>query len=524
MSSPVRRLRSKSPFTVPTFGIVSGLNALLEWWLPDSVEGDDLRRRGRLLLGGCAAFILLVLDIQALYHWLGVPLGVPDNVPLLLLAATLVVPLGLRLTGAVRPLTLYWLGVLLLGAAIALLAGTEGARSHMLFALPVLPVLAAALAGRLAASAMGMCCALLLLAVHLRSEAEWIPGLVTAGLMALFTAVLGVLTEHLRERALDRVSQSERGFRRLAEHAADVVFRLRLTPEPKVEYLNPAGTRVLGHPLEELHNQGAKLLDTLTVLGDPQGEPRSLEATPTEQSALARWTAPDGRKVWLESRYGVFTDPDGSLVVEGIARDVTSQKRVEQALWHDANHDVLTGLPNRAQLQRHLSAAIEDSRTLGIDSALLYLDLDGFKQVNDNLGHEAGDTLLKAVAGRLAHTLRDCDPAFRVGGDEFAVLITEATSPDAVRAVARRILATLDRPFTLGDHRTEIGASIGVAYCPHDGQDPDELMRKADAAMYIAKKGGGGRWSTHSDIRQLRPSQPSLDQESQTGRRRASRP
>ncbi|MEH2490148.1 EAL domain-containing protein [Bradyrhizobium sp. AZCC 2230] len=172
--------------------------------------------------------------------------------------------------------------------------------------------------------------------------------------------------------------------------------------------------------------------------------------------------------------------------------DVTEQRRSEAKITHMAQHDALTDLPNRVLLRERMEDAIAVTRNGGLDLAVLMLDLDRFKEVNDTLGHPAGDALLRAVAARLRDCTTETALIARLGGDEFAV-IDYVTSPAVeAAALAERIRKALCEPFDLGDHRVTVGTSIGIAIAPRDGDDSDVLMKSADLALYSAKGDGRG--------------------------------
>ncbi|MBR0737253.1 EAL domain-containing protein [Bradyrhizobium liaoningense] len=172
--------------------------------------------------------------------------------------------------------------------------------------------------------------------------------------------------------------------------------------------------------------------------------------------------------------------------------DVTEQRRSEAKIVHMAQHDALTDLPNRVLLRERMEHAIAVTRNGGVDLAVLMLDLDRFKEVNDTLGHPAGDSLLRAVAARLRECTTETALIARLGGDEFAV-IDYVTSPAVeAAALAESIRKALCEPFDLGDHRVTVGTSIGIAIAPRDGNDSDVIMKSADLALYSAKSGGRG--------------------------------
>ncbi|WGD52609.1 EAL domain-containing protein [Bradyrhizobium sp. CB1650] len=184
--------------------------------------------------------------------------------------------------------------------------------------------------------------------------------------------------------------------------------------------------------------------------------------------------------------------PGGGWVATHL--DVTEQRRSEAKITHMAQHDALTDLPNRVLLRERMEHALAVTRNGGLDLAVLMLDLDRFKEVNDTLGHPAGDTLLRAVAARLRECTTDTALIARLGGDEFAV-IDYVTNPAVEAAtLAENIRKVLCEPFDLGDHRVTVGTSIGIAIAPRDGTDSDVIMKSADLALYSAKSGGRGAY------------------------------
>lgn len=184
----------------------------------------------------------------------------------------------------------------------------------------------------------------------------------------------------------------------------------------------------------------------------------------------------------------------GERLFTGILRDISERKQAQAKIEALAHYDSLTGLPNRALFYERLGQAVGLAERNRHSLALLFLDLDRFKAVNDTLGHDAGDDLLKEVAARLRSQVRGSDTAARIGGDEFLVLLSTAASREGAAVVARKIVGALCAPFHLGaqKHKALIGASIGIAIYPDDAREPDALVKAADAAMYEAKQTRNG--------------------------------
>ena len=182
---------------------------------------------------------------------------------------------------------------------------------------------------------------------------------------------------------------------------------------------------------------------------------------------------------------------DDRLYFIGIGRDITQRKAQMLAIQHQALHDALTELPNRTLLSDRLQQAVLRTQRSGGQFALLIMDLDRFKEINDTLGHHYGDLMLKQVAKRMQISLRESDSIARLGGDEFAVLLSKSDAEQAAQ-IAQKLLSVLDAPFALEGQVLHIGASIGISLFPDHGQDPAALMRLADVAMYVAKRAQSG--------------------------------
>ncbi|MCT7952032.1 CHASE2 domain-containing protein [Ancylothrix sp. C2] len=237
--------------------------------------------------------------------------------------------------------------------------------------------------------------------------------------------------------------------------------------------------------------------------------------TGVEQESEEKFTDAKGNTYLIATKRSLHKDAAGNLFLVGVIRDITERKKIEEELKRTASelarsnqelktskdqfrylayHDPLTGLPNRKLFQERLSQSLDWAVVNNQKVALLFLDLDGFKQVNDTHGHDIGDLLLKAVASRLTRCLRGSDTVCRLGGDEFTVILTAIPGiPDAVR-VAQKILKTLAEPFLLQDHSISVTSSIGISLYPLHSHDVETLINQADTAMYAAKEAGKNRY------------------------------
>jgi diguanylate cyclase (GGDEF)-like protein/PAS domain S-box-containing protein len=265
-----------------------------------------------------------------------------------------------------------------------------------------------------------------------------------------------------------------------------------LHPDGRFWYLNPAGRKLLGLEADaDLSEQ--RLCDYMPawarrVAAEPALGRVQRTGTATVEAALRRF---DGAEVPVSQLFIAHHDTDGTLTfVSTICRDISERKRHESELRHQATHDRLTGLANRTLAEDRLRQSISRAHRHGRSAAVLFIDLDNFKYVNDTLGHAAGDTLLRAVAGRLRDSVRDDDTVARQGGDEFAVMLHDLDGVDDARRVADKLMQRLGDPINLGRRSLRVTASIGISVYPQHGETPETLLMRADAAMFRAKREG----------------------------------
>jgi diguanylate cyclase (GGDEF)-like protein/PAS domain S-box-containing protein len=318
----------------------------------------------------------------------------------------------------------------------------------------------------------------------------------TALVLARQVAALREVRRLLEERAAARaMHQSETRFRSLVQHASDLIIVVH--PDGTIRYQSPSVRRVLGHEPGALH--GLSFAGLLHADDAPRAQAFLAGAIARHDgasTATVEWRMRDGGGIWHNLEAGasnLVDDPNvGGLVLT--LRDVTARKRLEEQLTHQALHDPLTGLANRALFHNRVEHALARSPRPAGAVAVLFLDLDDFKAVNDSLGHAVGDALLAALARRVQACVRPSDTVARLGGDEFAVLIEDPGDGGDAQSVAARIAEALRAPFDLAVHEVFAGASIGIAVAPSGGGDGAEhLLRNADIAMYTAKSRGKGR-------------------------------
>jgi diguanylate cyclase (GGDEF)-like protein/PAS domain S-box-containing protein len=293
----------------------------------------------------------------------------------------------------------------------------------------------------------------------------------------------------VRRPRKDVLRADDEAFRALVQHSQDIITVH--DPQGITLYESPSASRLLGYPPGAL--VGRIPFDSIhpkDVVGTRDAFARLLEGEGPKTPVEFRFRHAQGHWIYLEALGSNLIDHPGIRGLVITSRDVSERQKAEKRAQYLAQHDGLTGLPNRLLMQDRLHQAISQARRGGGLVALMFVDLDRFKTVNDSFGRVIGDTLLKQVAQRLTACLRDTDTVARLGGDEFTIMLPDATNAQGVGEVAQRVLSEFARPFSDGEQELYVSASIGISLFPRDGSDPDELVKHADRAMYSAKDSG----------------------------------
>jgi len=336
------------------------------------------------------------------------------------------------------------------------------------------------------------------------------PVILVGGTVTAFVEVVAsgvVLLRRLR-RAAETLEQTARQVEEagsrlqvLVEHVPAAVYidmaDSDVSDGGRLAYMSPQITGILGYRPEEFVNDPELWPsrvhpdDRAAAIAAYEEHWRHGEPLRAEYRMVRR----DGTEIWVRDE--AYAMPDDTLgghqVSQGLLIDITDRKQLESKLIHDALHDPLTGLANRVLLRDHLERALARRGRSGGTVALLFVDLDDFKRVNDSYGHAAGDQILVRVAERLVSAVRADDVVGRQSGDEFAVLLGHVRDDDEAIASAERILGELRRPILLGGHSITVGGSVGIALASAASTSAEDLLTQADAAMYAVKAEGKGR-------------------------------
>ena len=308
-------------------------------------------------------------------------------------------------------------------------------------------------------------------------------------------SILIILSVYLSSRVLGRIRRTEVDYRLLVNAFAHTVDGVMILDSARrIVAVNHAFTAITGYTPEEVLGEVFARPRTMKIPGPP------LFAVWADTRSAGRWEG----EVWNVRKNGelfpmrlslsAVHDGEHGTVDHYVAvfNDISPHKAHEERLKHQAAHDLLTGLPNRAEFERFCREAIARANRYRHGVAVLYIDLDNFKPVNDAHGHVAGDELLRVLSARMRQLMRETDIVARVGGDEFSILLGELDDVSCSYIVACKLLDILSQPVMSRFGAHQVGASIGISTYPHDGEDPQTLLRHADAAMYRVKQNGRG--------------------------------
>lgn len=300
-------------------------------------------------------------------------------------------------------------------------------------------------------------------------------------------AIDQALSESVAEYTFVKEKQI-RHFNKMISGGLDLYYTLDL--EGNIIYMNTAMSQLYPNPPHEILGKAIynfEMPNVANALEHIQHIIRTGENCEGEVS----YKDDLGNGHFFKYKFEPIFDDNGKLeAIAGVSREITEQKLSEKQIWYNANYDLLTGLANRLMFNDKLIQAIKDSKRSGESIALLFIDLDGFKKVNDTLGHVDADFILKQVAKRINSCVRETDTASRIGGDEFTVILNGVQDAKQTKIVAEKLLSELRKPFKLNKTTLHLTASIGITMSPQDGITPDVLLKNADQALYASKKSG----------------------------------
>jgi diguanylate cyclase (GGDEF)-like protein/PAS domain S-box-containing protein len=306
-----------------------------------------------------------------------------------------------------------------------------------------------------------------------------------------------------RSVAVEKLRESEERFSSTMELAA--IGIAHVGDGGRFIYVNPQLCTMLGYTEQELLSMTVRDVShpgDMTLTDESRDKLRAGQIRSFKMEK--RYLRKDGTPVWVGLTIASKRDRNGEYCYDiSVVEDISARKGAEERIQYLATHDGLTGLPNRVMFSQILQLAIETARRYDRKLAVLFIDLDRFKIINDTLGHEAGDVLLREMAARLRECLRASDVVARLGGDEFVVLLQEINEPAQAAAAARNILSVVMKPLVILGQECRVTASIGICMHPQHGQDDHAVMKNADMAMYIAKEEGKNTFQFFSD--QLKP-------------------
>jgi len=323
----------------------------------------------------------------------------------------------------------------------------------------------------------------------------------------VFVAITSLLLFSLLRQEFNRRTLAESALKNQQDELQKLSLAVSQSPvsvivsdiSGRIEYVNQAFEKMTGFSRDEALGNNPRIFNsgkTPKAVYDELWQ--TIRAGKSWEGELMNQRK-DGHTYWVHARISPVSPSAGDVThFLAIEEDITLRKAQEHQIRHQANYDSLTELPNRFlamdRMSQAINAAIRNDQTV----VLMFIDLDNFKQINDSLGHDVGDQLITLAASRIRETVRQTDTVARYGGDEFVVILTSIETADDASRVAEKVLTSLASPYRIEGRELSLTASIGMAVFPEDGQDPYELLRHADAAMFGAKDEGGNRYEFHS--------------------------
>jgi len=310
--------------------------------------------------------------------------------------------------------------------------------------------------------------------------------------------------EELR-RVKEKLQRSEERYRFLAENSVDVIWQL--DDQFRFVYVSPAVKDILGYQTEEIigrHLFSILVQESIKIVSQGIANRKVLKKT-GQRWGSSTYTVEtihkDGRHIWAEVTVNTIFGADNRLIgYNGITRDIRERRKHEEVIRRYAFRDSLTNLPNRRSFETELGRVVIQHRKLDSPFAVMFLDVDGLKKVNDAYGHTVGDALLQGLAKRLCHVMRKQDFVARLAGDEFMAILPGIGDSCEVNRIITRLIDSFDQIIVIDAIKIKIGVSIGISIFPEDADNVNTLMNYADQAMYKAKKNGGSSYICYGQI------------------------
>lgn len=307
------------------------------------------------------------------------------------------------------------------------------------------------------------------------------------------------LYDKLEKNAKDALRKSEKRYENLVQSLKEYYFFYAHDTDGIFIYLSKSIENILGYSIDEFSKHYSTYLTDEEINKTVVQKTEDIMNGKSPEPYIVSIRHKNGNTCYLEiSEFPIYDSNNVVVEVEGIARDITSQYLLQQKLDYISKHDSLTGILNRLSLYNKLEYIIVNSKRNKKNFAVLFLDLDHFKEVNDTLGHDIGDLLLKDVVSRIKSCIRESDIFARIGGDEFVIILTDVDE-SYISKIASTIISILKTPFNIKENNIEISTSIGISTYPKDSDDVNRLLKYADLAMYETKISGRNNFSYYSN-------------------------